>query len=108
MHATLNWGMLPVISEHRYTCADVYSNAWFHSQVLEVNKLWIASKYWSRFKKIHCIWICPHLQIFEYVSKGKHQSVNRDRAGENVNEIISQKSYVTRDHPIAASQAGDS
>lgn len=60
------------------------------------------------FKKIYCIWICPHLQIFEYVSKGKHQSVNRDRAGENVNEIISQKSYVTRDHPIAASQAGDS
>lgn len=51
MHATLNWGMLPVISEHRYTCADVYSNAWFHSQVLEVNKLWIASKYWSHFKK---------------------------------------------------------
>lgn len=46
--------------------------------------------------------------ICKYVSKGKHQSVNRDRAGENVNEIISQKSYVTRDHPIAASQAGDS
>lgn len=42
MHATLNWGMLPVISEH---------SAWFHSQVLEVNKLWIASKYWSHFKK---------------------------------------------------------
>lgn len=34
--------------------------------------------------------------------------MNRDRAGGNVNEIISQKSYVTRDHPIAASQAGDS
>lgn len=51
MHATLNWGMLPVIPEHRYTCADVYSNAWFHSQVLEVNKLWIASKYWSHLNK---------------------------------------------------------
>lgn len=65
MHATLDWGMLPVISDHRYTCADVYtySNALFNSQILEVNKLWIASKYWSHLKKIHAfesVLICKY------------------------------------------------